>query len=168
MTVLEASPARLERAHALVDLGTALIELDRKEEARGVLRQGASLASLCGAHQLLEVAGDQLRAAGARPRRLGLVGPESLTPAELRVVRMAADGLTNQRIADELFVTLKTVEGHLAKAYRKLGVDGRPDLADALAGRDDMEPDDSDDDGRRGRRGAAPRLGGVRPRDSRR
>jgi DNA-binding CsgD family transcriptional regulator len=134
---LEPSGARLERAHALVALGTTLIELDRKEEARGVLRQGASLASLCGAHQLLEVAGDRLRAAGARPRRLRLVGPESLTPAELRVVRMAADGLTNQRIADELFVTLKTVEGHLAKAYRKLGVDGRPELADALAVRDD-------------------------------
>ena len=139
VAVLETSDARLERAHALVDLGTTLIEQNSKEEARGVLRQGASLASLCGAHQLLELAGEQLRAAGARPRRLGLVGPESLTPAELRVVRMAADGLTNQRIADDLFVTLKTVEGHLAKAYRKLGIDGRQDLAEALASRADDE-----------------------------
>ena len=139
VAVLETSDARLERAHALVDLGTTLIEQNRKEEARGVLRQGASLASLCGAHQLLELAGEQLRAAGARPRRLGLVGPESLTPAELRVVRMAADGLTNQRIADDLFVTLKTVEGHLAKAYRKLGIDGRQDLSEALASRADDE-----------------------------
>ncbi len=147
VAVLEASPARLERAHALIDLGTVLIELDHKEEARGILRQGASLASLCGAHQLLEVAGDQLRAAGARPRRLGLVGPESLTPAELRVVRLAADGLTNQRIADDLFVTLKTVEGHLAKAYRKLGVDGRPDLTEALAVREHGDEVDDRDDG---------------------
>ena len=53
------------------------------------------------------------------------------------MVRMAAKGLTNQRIADELFVTLKTVEGHLAKAYRKLGVDGRLELASALAQRGD-------------------------------
>ncbi len=141
VAVLESSDARLEQAHALVDLGTALIDRNRKEQARGVLRQGASLASLCGAHQLLELAGEQLRAAGARPRRLGLVGPESLTPAEFRVVRMAADGLTNQRIADDLYVTLKTVEGHLAKAYRKLGVDGRPDLPEALAGRDDTDGD---------------------------
>jgi DNA-binding CsgD family transcriptional regulator len=154
--VLESSGARLERAHALVALGTTLIELDRKEEARGVLRQGASLASLCGAHQLLEVAGDRLRAAGARPRRLGLVGPESLTPAELRVVLMAADGLTNQRIADELFVTLKTVEGHLAKAYRKLGVDGRPELAEALAGRDD-----GGDGGEYGQDGELPRASSL-------
>jgi DNA-binding CsgD family transcriptional regulator len=139
VAVLEICDARLELAHALVDLGAALVDHNRKEEARGVLRHGASLASLCGAHQLLELAGEQLRAAGARPRRLGLVGPESLTPAELRVVRMAADGLTNQRIADELYVTLKTVEGHLAKAYRKLGVDGRQDLPEALAGRDDNE-----------------------------
>jgi DNA-binding CsgD family transcriptional regulator len=140
--VLETSAARLERARALVDLGTTLIDLGRKEEARAALRQGASLASLCGAHQLLEVAGGRLRAAGARPRRLGLVGPESLTPAELRVVRMAAEGLTNQRIADELFVTLKTVEGHLAKAYRKLGVEGRQDLAEALAGQGDGDDGD--------------------------
>ena len=145
--VLEPSDASLERAHALVDLGTALIEANHKEEARGLLRQGASLASRCGAHQLLELAGEQLRSAGARPRRLGLVGPESLTPSELRVVRMAADGLTNQRIADDLYVTLKTIEGHLAKAYRKLGVDGRQDLAEALDGRDDGE-DDGRDDGR--------------------
>jgi DNA-binding CsgD family transcriptional regulator len=134
VAVLESSVARLEHAHALVDLGTALIDQGHKEEARGVLRQGASLASLCGAHQLLELAGEQLRAAGARPRRLGLVGPGSLTPSELRVARLAAEGLTNQRIADDLYVTLKTVEGHLAKVYRKLGVDGRPDLVEALAG----------------------------------
>ncbi len=144
VAVLETSPARLEIAQALVDLGTALVGRNLKEEARGVLRRGASLASLCGAHQLLEAAGDQLRAAGARPRRLGYVGPESLTPAELRVVRMAARGLTNQRIADELFVTLKTVEGHLAKAYRKLGIDGRLELPSALAQRgDDGDPEAS-------------------------
>ncbi|MGD0313744.1 MAG: LuxR C-terminal-related transcriptional regulator [Acidimicrobiales bacterium] len=142
VAVLEPSPARLESAQALVDLGTALVARNMKEEARGVLRRGASLASLCSAHQLLEAAGDQLRAAGARPRRLGYVGPESLTPAELRVVRMAAKGQTNQRIADELFVTLKTVEGHLAKAYRKLGIDGRLELASVLSQRDDKDGDD--------------------------
>ena len=60
---------------------------------------------------------------------------------------MAAEGLTNQRIADELFVTLKTVEGHLAKAYRKLGVDGRQDLAEVLAGRDDTDGGTDGDDG---------------------
>ncbi len=58
---------------------------------------------------------------------------------------MAAEGLTNQRIADELYVTLKTVEGHLAKVYRKLGVDGRPELAEALVGQGRSADGDSDE-----------------------
>ncbi len=136
--LLEPSPARLESAYALVELGMVLVERKKKEEARGVLRRGANLASLCGAHQLVEAAGIQLRAAGARPRRLGSIGPDSLTPAERRVARLAATGLTNQGIAADLYVTVKTVEGHLAKAYRKLGVDSRRNLALAL-GDDDRD-----------------------------
>ncbi len=108
------------------------MERGEKDEARGTLRRGATLASQCGAHHLVEVAGELLRAAGGRPRRLGAVGLESLTPAELRVVGLAAGGMTNQRIADTLYVTLKTVEGHLAKSYRKLGIESRRDLAGAL------------------------------------
>jgi DNA-binding NarL/FixJ family response regulator len=137
--LLEPSAARLEAAHTLVELGTALVDRGDKEEARGVLRRGANLASLSGAHQLVEEAGIQLRAAGARPRRLGIVGPDSLTPAELRVVRLAAAGKTNQGIAADLYVSVKTVEGHLAKAYRKLGVDSRQSLAPALDSGDEPE-----------------------------
>jgi DNA-binding NarL/FixJ family response regulator len=130
--LLEPSPARLEAAYSLVELGMVLVERKKKEEARGVLRRGANLASLCGAHQLVESAGIQLRAAGARPRRLGTIGPDSLTPAERRVARLAAAGKTNQGIAADLYITVKTVEGHLAKTYRKLGVDSRRSLALAL------------------------------------
>jgi len=121
-----------------VELGTVLVESKKKEEARSVLRRGANLASMCGAHQLVETAGIQLRAAGARPRRLGYTGPDSLTPAELRVVRLAATGMTNQGIASDLYISVKTVEGHLAKAYRKLGVGSRRNLAVALSGDDDF------------------------------
>jgi DNA-binding CsgD family transcriptional regulator len=140
--LLEPSPARLEAANALVELGTALVDNKKKEEARSVLRRGANLASLCGAHQLVETAGIQLRAAGARPRRLGYIGPDSLTPAELRVVRLAATGKTNQGIAADLYITVKTVEGHLAKAYRKLGVESRRNLAIALATGEESEGED--------------------------
>lgn len=136
--LLEQSLARLELANALVELGTALVDCKKKEEARSVLRRGANIASMCGAHQLVETAGVQLRAAGARPRRLGYRGPESLTPAELRVVRLAARGKTNQGIATDLYISVKTVEGHLAKAYRKLGVDSRRELAAALAEDDEF------------------------------
>ena len=46
---------------------------------------------------------------------------EALTPSELRVARLAARGPSNREIAQELYVTLKTVEGHLARTYVKLG-----------------------------------------------
>ena len=63
----------------------------------------------------------------------GEPGSEALTPGELRVARLAAEGQTNREIAQALYVTLKTVEGHLARAYAKLGIAGRAGLADALA-----------------------------------
>ena len=76
---------------------------------------------------------EELGATGARPRREWLTGVEALTPGELRVARLAAEGQTNRQIAQALYVTLKTVEGHLARAYVKLGIAGRAGLADALA-----------------------------------
>jgi DNA-binding CsgD family transcriptional regulator len=60
---------------------------------------------------------------------------DALTPSELRVARLAADGRSNREIAGELYVTLKAIEGHLARAYAKLGIEGRGQLADALDAR---------------------------------
>jgi DNA-binding CsgD family transcriptional regulator len=57
-----------------------------------------------------------------------------LTPSELRIVRLACEGRTNREIAHELYVTLKTVEGHLSRAYTKLGIAGRPQLPEVLEG----------------------------------
>ena len=71
---------------------------------------------------------EELRVAGARPRRDWSVGVEALTPSELRIVRLARDGRTNRQIAQELFVSIKTVEGHLARAYGKLGIASREEL----------------------------------------
>jgi len=77
---------------------------------------------------------EELRATGARPRREWRTGVEALTPSELRIVRLAAEGRTNREIAHQLYVTLKTVEGHLARAYAKLGIEGRTQLLHALEG----------------------------------
>jgi DNA-binding NarL/FixJ family response regulator len=82
----------------------------------------------CGARRLAARAREELKATGARPRREWRTGVASLTPSELRIVRLAADGRTNREIAHELYVTLKTVEGHLSRAYTKLGIDGRAQL----------------------------------------
>jgi len=67
-----------------------------------------------------------------RPRREALSGVDSLTPSERRVADLAAAGRTNRDVAQELFVTPKTVEVHLSNAYRKLGIRSRRELAGAL------------------------------------
>jgi DNA-binding CsgD family transcriptional regulator len=131
--LLEPSTVSLEAAHALVDLGVVLCTAGRRDEARAALRRGAHLASLCGADTLVEVSSNQLRAAGARPRRLVMTGLGALTPAERRVVTLAAEHNTNAGIAASLYVTEKTVEGHLARAYNKLGIRSRQALPALLA-----------------------------------
>jgi DNA-binding CsgD family transcriptional regulator len=73
-----------------------------------------------------------LLAAGARPRRERLGGPEALTAAERRVVELALQDRTNREIAQALFLTRKTVETHLSSAYRKLDITSRRELREAL------------------------------------
>ena len=131
--VAEGSPARLEHAKALTALGSALRRERRPTEARAPLRAGYELAGRCGALPVAEHARTELHAAGARPRREALTGPESLTPSEQRVAGLAAAGESNRDIAQTLYVTPKTVEVHLTSVYRKLGIPGRASLAEALA-----------------------------------
>jgi DNA-binding CsgD family transcriptional regulator len=129
---LGASPARLEHARALADLGAALRRAKRRAEAREVLKEALDLAHRCGAAPIADRAREELAATGAKPRREVLTGVESLTPSELRVARMAAQGMQNKEIAQELFVTVKTVETHLGHVYSKLEISSRGELGDAL------------------------------------
>lgn len=128
--VLEPSNARLELARALVDLGAAVRRAGRRTEARRFIQRGQALAQAAGAMALANRAAQELAASGARLRA---ATAEGLTPAELRVARLAAAGRSNKAIAAELYLSLKTVEIHLTSAYRKLGIRSRRDLADALA-----------------------------------
>jgi DNA-binding CsgD family transcriptional regulator len=132
ITTLKASPAKLEYAHALVDFGAQLRRLGRRSDARDPLRQGLHLATHCGAHSLAKQALDELRAAGGRPRHASITGVEALTANERRVADMAAESLTNREIAQALFVTTRTIEGHLTNVYRKLGITSRDQLTTAL------------------------------------
>jgi len=132
--MLAESPALLERAHSLAELGAALRRSGERAAARDPLAQALELAARCGARPLAARARDELKAAGARPRRPWRTGVEALTPSELRVTQLAAEGRSNREIAAELYVTLKAIEGHLARAYAKLGIEGRGQLADALTG----------------------------------
>ena len=74
-----------------------------------------------------------LIAAGARPRRAALTGPDALTAGERRVAALAAEGASNRQIAEHLFITQATVETHLRHAFRKLGITSRADLTGGLS-----------------------------------
>jgi len=126
--VLRESPAALERAVSLVEWGAALRRAGQRSQARRVLSLGLDGGARCGARPLAARAREELHVAGARPRRDWSVGAEALTPSELRIVRLARDGRTNRQIAQELYVSIKTVEGHLARAYGKLGIASREEL----------------------------------------
>jgi len=131
--VLAASPALLERAKSLTELGAALRRTGHRAEARPLLHDGLELADRCGAQPVAERAHAELLATGARPRRLVRTGIDSLTPSERRIAQLAAEGQTNREIAQALFVTPKTVEAHLSHAYRKLNIQSRSQLARAMA-----------------------------------
>jgi DNA-binding CsgD family transcriptional regulator len=131
--VLRGSPARLELAKSLVELGAALRRANHRVESREPLREGLDLADRCGASALARRARDELAATGARPRNAMLTGAESLTASERRICEMAASGMSNPEIAQALFVTIKNVEGHLTHAYGKLDIRSRRELAEALS-----------------------------------
>jgi DNA-binding CsgD family transcriptional regulator len=128
------SPARIQHARALVDLGAALRRANKRVEARERLREGAELAYRAGTAALVERANEELAATGARPRKEVLGGIYSLTASERRVAELAARDKTNKEIAQALFVTVKTVEVHLSSVYRKLKINSRRQLAAALSG----------------------------------
>jgi len=130
--VVEASPARLEHARCLAALGAALARAGRRSAARAPLAEALAIATDCEARALAAQARTELLAAGGRPRRTAVRGLASLTPGELRVVLLAAEGRTNREVGEELFVTPKTVAMHLSNAYRKLGVSSRSELSAAL------------------------------------
>ncbi len=129
-----AAPQRLETMRALVDLGAALRRANQRAASRRPLQQAADMTLHAGATVLHERARTELAASGARPRREALLsGPASLTPSERRIAEHAASGRSNREIAQALFVTPKTVEYHLRNAYRKLGIERRNELPEALA-----------------------------------
>jgi DNA-binding CsgD family transcriptional regulator len=136
VATLQSSPAMLEYARALVDLGSAMRRDGDRRAASQALRNGMDLAHRFGALAIERQAREELIAGGARPRRAALSGADALTPSERRVAELAAAGHANRQIAQMLFVTLRTVEAHLSAAYRKLDIHGRAQLAPALEGQD--------------------------------
>jgi DNA-binding CsgD family transcriptional regulator len=136
---LEGSQLALSRAHALVGLGATLRRAGKRRDAREPLRHGLDLAERCGAVALARRATEELAAAGARPRRTAVSGAGALTPRERQVARLAAAGRSNREIAEDLVVTIKTVEWHLRQSFIKLGVHSRRELERTLTAERSVE-----------------------------
>jgi DNA-binding CsgD family transcriptional regulator len=129
---LERAGIALERARALAELGVLVRATGRRSQARSMLREALDVAHHARAAPLADLAEAELRATGAKPRRVALSGVEALTASERRVAELAGDGLTNREIAQALFVTMRTVEGHLTRVFAKLALSSRDELPDVL------------------------------------
>ncbi|MEO8424020.1 MAG: AAA family ATPase [Actinomycetota bacterium] len=113
-----------ELARTLVVLGSIRRRAKQKAPAREVLEEAFKIFDRLGARLWAEQARSELARIGGRRAAVGV-----LTEAEHRVAKLAAAGRTNREIADTLFMSVRTVEGHLSHAYRKLGIRSRTELA---------------------------------------
>ncbi|HEY1518506.1 MAG TPA: LuxR C-terminal-related transcriptional regulator [Solirubrobacteraceae bacterium] len=127
--------AILESVWLALELGRTLARMGLRVEARDLLRPALADADAVGASLLAQRARRELVATGLRPRRAALEGASALTPRQRQIIELAAAGKANRAIAQQLFLSIKTVETHLAAGYRKLGVNTRVDLSAAVAGR---------------------------------
>lgn len=128
---LGGTSARLATAAVKVELGGALRRANCLRQSRHLLHEGHAMAVACGAQVLATRAAEELAAARGRIRR-GPAGPELLTGCEERIAALVCDGKSNSEVAAHLFIARRTVETHLTRIYRKLGIAGRTELADVL------------------------------------
>jgi DNA-binding CsgD family transcriptional regulator len=120
----------LARAHLLY--GEWLRRQHRRLDARSELRIAHEMFSGFGMEAFVERARVELGATGERARKRTRETVDQLTPQEAHIARLATEGYTNREIAAQLFISPSTVEYHLSKAYRKLGVKSRTQLAGRL------------------------------------
>ena len=123
----EVSPLRLELSRSLLALGRIERRRKARKQSRDALVRAMELATGIGHRPLLaEIEQELPRIAAAR-------SGSKLTATEQRVAGLIATGVTNRDAAAELFVSVRTVETHVASIYRKLGVRTRAELARKLA-----------------------------------
>jgi DNA-binding CsgD family transcriptional regulator len=117
----------LDRGRTLLALGAAQRRLKRRREARATLEEALGIFERIGAALWAERARGELKRISGRAAT-----PGALTPAEERVALLVAEGKTNKEVAAALYLSDRTVEGHLARIFGKLGIRHRAELAAAL------------------------------------
>jgi DNA-binding CsgD family transcriptional regulator len=135
-----ATPRLLDRALALEEMGAGLAAADKAADAQGLLEEALGDYESLDATRDVARVDEALRALGVRRGRRGSrrrpeSGWESLTESEHRVVALAAEGLTNRRIAERLFISPRTVQTHLSHVFGKLEIASRTELAALVAAR---------------------------------
>jgi DNA-binding CsgD family transcriptional regulator len=132
----EAVDIPFDRARTLLALGRVRRRRKERRAAKDALEAAASTFERLGAPLWLAMARDEIGRLGLRQGRA-----DALTEGERRVAELAASGLTNREVAGALFLSPKTVEAHLARAYQKLNITSRAELGAVMAhGRTDTAP----------------------------
>lgn len=121
---------RPELARTLLERGTILRRAKQKNAAKQTLERALPILDEIGATMLAARARDELQRVGLRRE----AQQQGLTPAQARVVDLVCAGMSNQQIADTLYMSVRSVESHLTKAYREYGVRSRAQLVVTLAG----------------------------------
>ena len=125
MRLLQPVPMPLTQCRVLTAYGTVLARRGQRERARQLLTDALRRAQDCDAGWHASQALTELRRAGGCGHR---IPPGQLSPQEKAVARLAQAGRTNRQISRELYLSVNTVETHLAHVYRKLGIHRRSQL----------------------------------------
>lgn len=128
IAVLDATDARADAARAHLLYGEWLRRQQRRTEARTALREAHERFVDMGATAFAERARGELAATGERARRRTVETADLLTPQEQQIADLAAQGETNAEIGERLYISARTVDYHLRKVYRKLGITSRREL----------------------------------------
>ena len=125
LRLIRGVPMPLAQCRTLTASGAVLARRGQRDKARQLLTDALQQAQACGAGWHIHQALTELRRAGGRARR---IPPGQLSPQEKAVARLARAGRTNRQISQELYLSVNTVETHLAHTYRKLGISRRSEL----------------------------------------
>ena len=132
----ERTPDVFETARTRLAYGGRLRRARKRTLAREQLRAAAAIFEHLGAQPWAQQANAELAATGETARRRDVSTLDELTPQELRIARLLADGMTTKEAAAAIFVSPKTVEYHLGHVYQKLGINSRNELVAAVTARD--------------------------------